>query len=202
MFEQAGRLHRLQAGQDNDERLQAITAWLCAVGTFPAVWQSAEWRDFLEEDSLLISAAQSDGVEQRCMRVCNAVEAPDGHHRYTTAVFPRDGSQLFSVTRVPNVSTGQLLQFASDGAMHHVAVPAYVEEGGTFVAAAPAADGPCVLVPKRYSEWLTLDLRLSGWANANRRGDSNGMHDHVDQVHAAGWISTRWDPLGPPWNPL
>ena len=160
MFEQAGRLHRLQAGQDNDERLQAITAWLCAVGTFPAVWQSAEWRDFLEEDSLLISAAQSDGVEQRCMRVCNAVEAPDGHHRYTTAVFPRDGSQLFSVTRVPNVSTGQLLQFASDGAMHHVAVPAYVEEGGTFVAAAPAADGPCVLVPKRYSKWLTLDLRL------------------------------------------
>ena len=63
VFEQAGRLHRLQAGQDNDERLQAITAWLCAAGTSPAVWQSAEWRDFLEEDSLLISAAQADGDE-------------------------------------------------------------------------------------------------------------------------------------------
>ena len=26
-----------------------------------------------------------------------------------------------------------------------------------------------------------LDVRLSGWANANRRGNSNALHDHVDQ---------------------
>ena len=27
----------------------------------------------------------------------------------------------------------------------------------------------------------SLDIRLSGWANANRRADSNAIHDHVDQ---------------------
>ena len=37
-------------------------------------------------------------------------------------------------------------------------------------------------LPRRALHRLgQLDVRLSGWANANRRGDSNALHEHVDQ---------------------
>ena len=36
---------------------------------------------------------------------------------------------------------------------------------------------PAALLPTA----ATLDLRLTGWANANRQADSNAIHDHVDQ---------------------
>ena len=48
-----------------------------------------------------------------------------------------------------------------------------------------------------HTDAASLDLRFTGWANVNRRGDSNALHEHVDPdwaLSGVAYLSAGGDP--------
>ena len=188
----AQRLPKLDtkiSADDTEARLQAVQRWLRNVGSVPSIWESTECQQFLNVGSLLMAgpaaglvdvdaAEHSDGavLSTFFLRLCGVSENTDnGHHLYTFVVIPSASCVTYNVTRVPNLTSGQLVQFlqqdqtGGEDMRCFVAVPAGIAENETFPAAVDQSElqlrgenkcGATVLIEKRYSEWVALDEQV------------------------------------------